>query len=142
MAVGIQVVIDCSDPAGLAEFWSALLGYEVQRPPDGYATWEEFLAAQGVPESEWGSASAAVDPGGAGPRIYFQRVPERKTVKNRVHVDVNVGSGLSGQERRTRVDAEVRRATGLGARMVRAYHEQGEYWVWMEDPEGNEFCLQ
>jgi hypothetical protein len=142
MATGIQVVIDCAEPRRLASFWAALLGYEVQRPPDGCASWEEWLAAQGVPEAEWESASAIVDPDGAGPRFYFQRVPEGKAVKNRVHVDVNVGKGLQGDAHRERVDAEVQRAVGLGARRVRAYEQHGEHWVWMEDPEGNEFCLQ
>ena len=142
MAVGIQVTIDCADAHRLARFWAALLGYELQRPPEGFETWEAFLAAHGVPEAEWSDASAIVDPAGAGPRIYFQKVPERKSGKNRVHADVNVGQGLRGDERRRRVDQEVERAVGLGARRVREYDKSEEYWVWMEDPEGNEFCLQ
>src|SRR6266568_1398004 len=78
MAVGVQVVIDCADPARLAEFWAAVLGYKVQDPPPGFDTWQAFLTAQGVPESEWNSASAVVDPSGPGPRVYFQRVPDPK----------------------------------------------------------------
>ena len=145
MATGIQVVIDCADPARLSAFWADALHYKVQDPPEGHATWEEFLAAQGVPESEWNSASAVVDPAGAGPRVYFQRVPEEKVVKNRVHLDLNVGGGHATalEERQRHVDAEVERLLGLGATIFRpGAVENGEYWVVMQDPEGNEFCVQ
>ncbi|GIV95690.1 MAG: glyoxalase [Herpetosiphonaceae bacterium] len=144
MARTIQVVIDCADPAGLAPFWAQLLGYKLQDPPAGYDSWEAFLAAQGIPEDQWNSASAIVDPDGRGPRIFFQRVPEPKAVKNRVHLDVNVGGGHATpfEERRRRVDEAVERAIGLGATKLRAYEQRGEYWVVMQDPEGNEFCLQ
>ena len=93
MATPIQVTVDCTDPDRLATFWATALGYKKQDPPTGYATWATFLAAQGVPEDQWNAASALVDPAGIGPRIYFQQVPEPKTVKNRVHLDVNVGGG-------------------------------------------------
>jgi hypothetical protein len=93
MATGIQVVIDCADPARLAEFWAAALGYTPQPPPSGFGTWPEFLRARGVPESDWNSANAVIDPGQRGPRLFFQRVPEEKTVKNRVHLDLNLGGG-------------------------------------------------
>ena len=145
MATGIQVVIDCADPARLSAFWAEALNYRLQDPPEGHATWEEFLAAQGVPESEWNSASAVVDPEGAGPRVYFQRVPEEKVVKNRVHLDLNVGGGHAAglEERQRRVDAEAERLRGLGATIFRPGAVQnGEYWVVMQDPEGNEFCVQ
>ena len=144
MATGVQVVIDCADPARLAEFWAAALGYVVQEPPAGFATWPDFLRAQGIPESDWNRANAVVDPEGRGPRIYFQRVPEPKTVKNRVHLDLNVSGGLSTpvEARRERVDAEADRLRGLGATRVRAGEEHGEYWVVLQDPEGNEFCVQ
>ena len=62
MATGVQVVIDCTDPARLAPFWATALGYKIQDPPAGFATWQDFLVAHGVPESEWNSASAIVDP--------------------------------------------------------------------------------
>jgi len=144
VATGIQVVIDCADPARLAEFWAAALGYTLQDPPTGFATWQEFLAAQGVPESEWNSANAVVDPDKHGPRVYFQRVPEPKTVKNRVHLDLNVGGGHATplETRRQRVDAEARRLQSLGASQLRATELRGEYWIVMQDPEGNEFCVQ
>lgn len=144
MAHSVQVVIDCADPARLAEFWAQLLGYKLQDPPAGFATWEEALTAWGLPKDQWNSASAVVDPEGQGPRIFFQRVPEPKVVKNRVHLDVNVGGGHATPlgERRTRVDTAVERVVALGASKVRPYEERGEYWVVMQDPEGNEFCLQ
>ena len=136
MATSIQVVFDCADPDRLATFWATTLHYKKQDPPEGFTTWYEFLAAQGIPEDQWNSANAVVDPDGRGPRLYFQRVPEPKVVKNRVHVDLNVsgGPGTPLEERRGRVDAEVERLLGIGATKLRPYEERGEYWVVMQDP--------
>jgi catechol 2,3-dioxygenase-like lactoylglutathione lyase family enzyme len=144
MATRFQVTFDCADPDALAGFWAAALGYQKQDPPEGFDRWEEFLAAQGVPEDQWSSASAVVDPDGLGPRLYFQQVPEAKVAKNRVHLDVNVGGGPQTpvEERRQRVDAEAERLIREGAKQIRADEEHGEHWVVMQDPEGNEFCLQ
>jgi glyoxalase superfamily protein len=144
MATGVQIVIDCADPARLAAFWAEALGYRLQDPPTGFATWPDFLAARGVPESEWNSANAVVDPEGRGPRLFFQRVPEPKTVKNRVHLDLNVGGGPGTPQevRREHVQAEVQRLQRIGAAQVRAVEERGEFWIVMQDLEGNEFCVQ
>ncbi len=144
MATSVQIVFDCADPDKLASFWAAALHYKKQDPPSGFATWPEFLKAQGIPETEWDSASAIVDPDGVGPRIFFQRVPEGKVVKNRVHLDLNVGGPRSAphDERRRRVDAEVDRLVQVGARKSRSVEERGEYFVNMFDPEGNEFDVQ
>ena len=145
MATGIQVVIDCADPDKLVRFWASALGYKAQDPPEGHATWEDFLRAMNVPEEKWNAAGAVVDPDGAGPRIYFQRVPEPKAVKNRVHLDLNVGGrGAPLEERRRRIDSEVERLKREGATVFRPgqVNEFDEYWVVMQDPEGNEFCLQ
>jgi len=144
VATGVQIVFDCADPDRLASFWAEALHYKKQDPPSGFASWPDFLKAQGIPEGEWNSANAVVDPDGAGPRIYFQRVPEGKTVKNRVHLDLNVGGGLGKppEERRRRVDAEVERLVRVGARQSRTVSERGEYCVNMFDPEGNEFDVQ
>src|SRR3989442_608486 len=79
MAISIQVTFDCADPSRLASFWAAALGYKLQDPPEGYASWSEFLAALGIPEDQWNRASAIIDPDGHGPRIYFQQMPEPKT---------------------------------------------------------------
>jgi glyoxalase superfamily protein len=145
MATDIQVVIDCGDPDRLAHFWADALHYRIQDPPDGFASWEEFLRAQGIPESDFNKASAVVDPDGDRPRIYFQRVPEGKVVKNRVHLDLNVSGGreVGLDEKQRRVDAEVQRLLALDATVFRPGSvENGEYWVVLQDPEGNEFCVQ
>lgn len=144
MVVPIQVTFDCADPDRLAHFWAELLGYQLDPPPEGYDSWNAWLIEQGVPESEWNSASAVSDPEDSGPRIFFQRVPEPKALKNRVHLDVNVGGprGTPDEERRTAVDAAVERAIGLGATKVRFVEELGGRHYVMNDIEGNEFCLQ
>ncbi|HVH65870.1 MAG TPA: VOC family protein [Candidatus Acidoferrum sp.] len=144
MATHVQIVFDCANPDTLANFWALALHYKKQDPPAGFDSWETWLTAQGIPESEWNSASAVVDPEGFGPRIFFQRVPEGKVVKNRVHLDLNVGGARSTapDERRRRVDAEVERMIQIGARKSRVVEERGEYFVNMLDPEGNEFDLQ
>ena len=130
----MQVTFDCADPGALSEFWASALGYVVQPPPEGFASWPEFLASIGVPESEFGTASACVDPDGKGPRLYFQKVPEGKAAKNRVHLDVNVG--------KDHVAAEVERLVAAGATRVGEVDKGHERWVVMADPEGNEFCVQ
>ena len=143
MATRLQIVIDCADPARLAAFWADAIHYKLQDPPEGHSSWEDWLREHGIPEEEWNSASAIVDPDGAGPRIYFQRVPEPKTVKNRVHLDLNQGTRETPtEERRRLVDAEVERLESQGARELYRGGEHGEYWVTMADPEGNEFCVQ
>jgi hypothetical protein len=140
-----QLTFDCASPDRLADFWSQALGYQLQPPPPGFESWPAFLTAQSVPTSEWDRASAIVDPDGIRPRIYFQRVPEKKTAKNRLHLDVNVGGGqeVPVEERKVRVLSEVERLKTLGATDERgAIDENGEFWVRLNDPEGNEFCLQ
>jgi Glyoxalase-like domain len=86
-------VFDCADPDRLARFWAQALGYKLQDPPQGHGTWESWLRDQGIPQERWNDANAVVDPDGRGPRIFFQRVPEAKTTKNRVHLDLNVTGG-------------------------------------------------
>jgi glyoxalase superfamily protein len=143
MATTIQVVFDCSDPDRLARFWAAALHYKVQDPPEGFSSWHEALKAWNVPEDQWNSASAVVDPEGKGPRIYLQQVDTPKTGKNRVHLDVHAAGArdLPEDERRSRIYAEVERLTALGAVQVRVGEERGDYWIVMQDPEGNEFCV-
>jgi hypothetical protein len=148
----IQVTIDCVDPRGLSRFWAAALGYVNPGPPgrevpagqDVFDAWQEFLGQAGVPETEWNAASAAEDPDGAGPRLFFQRVPEGKTAKNRVHLDVRAAPGRHGEERMAALEDECARLVGLGATRV-ARHEpappMSSGHIVMQDPEGNEFCL-
>jgi hypothetical protein len=145
MSTAIQLVFDTADPERETRFWAEALGYGIQSPPEGFDSWPSFLREQGIPEDRWNDASAIVDPQGKGPRIYFQRVPEGKTAKNRMHMDLNVsgGRGVPLDERKQRVDAEVVRLKSLGATDERGSIERdGEYWVRMNDPEGNEFCVQ
>jgi hypothetical protein len=143
MATKVQVVIDCADPARLAEFWGEAIGYVIQPPPPGFDSWPAFLQSVGVPESEWTSASAVVDPDGVGPRFFFQRVPEPKAVKNRLHLDLNIteGPGTPLDPRKEKLAGEVERLTKLGASMVEEHGQRNEYWLVMRDPEGNEFCI-
>jgi hypothetical protein len=144
MAIPVQVTFDCHDPDALAHFWAELLDYRLDPPPPGYHSWEAWLRERGIPEADWNMASAVSDPEGRGPRLFFQRVSEPKQVKNRVHLDVNVGGprGTPPDERRIAVDAAVERATGIGAVKLRLVEERGERHYVMQDPEGNEFCLQ
>lgn len=140
----LQIVLDAHDPRALGDFWAQVLGYVQDPPPDGFATWDEALTAWGLPEDRWNDAYAIVDPEGAGPRLYLQKVPEGKTAKNRLHLDVGMpGAGGRG----TPPDRDATRARALelealGARQVREFDDamQG-YWIVMQDPEGNEFCL-
>ena len=144
MARKVQIVFDCLDPVALSNFYASALEYMLQPPPDGYKSWEEALKDWGVPEEDWNSASAIVDPEGKGPRIYFQKLDTPKLAKNRVHLDVNASGGVRVpiEERKKQVRAEVERLIKLGAREEREWEEQGEYWTVMLDPEGNEFCVQ
>jgi hypothetical protein len=143
MGPTLQIVFDANDVPRLVAFWEqALEGYQVQPPPPGFATWEDFARDHGIPEDQWDGWGALIDPEGARPRIFFQRVPEGKTAKNRVHLDVNVGGDLKGDERTQRVKEEADRIEALGATRQREATERGEFWIVMQDPEGNEFCLQ
>ncbi len=141
---GFQVTFDAASPGRLAQFWAVALGYRVDDPPTGFQTWEEALTSMGLPEERWDDASALVPVHGQGPRIFFQKVPEQKTAKNRVHLDVNVGAGISDPVLRwDAVQAHVDRLIGEGATIIEERNGQfGEHFVVLADPEGNEFCLQ
>ena len=146
VAAKFQLVIDCADPEPLARFLAAALGYVLEPPPAGFASWDEYWRDVGVPEDELGPGTdSIVDPDGRSPRIWFQVVPERKAVKNRLHIDVHASGGreLPLEARRQHVDAETRRLAGLGATMVGVLSEAGvdHYGVAMRDPEGNEFDI-
>jgi hypothetical protein len=136
-----QVTFDCADPERVARFWCEVLGYVVPPPPQGFATWEDF--GRSLPAERQDSAFACIDPSGIGPRLFFQRVPEAKAVKNRLHLDVRVGTGLVGDERLATLEAECARLVALGAVRVRLLVADGynESCMVMQDIEGNEFCL-
>ncbi|MEU4337809.1 VOC family protein [Micromonospora lupini] len=144
MAREVQITFDAADPASLAAFWADVLDYELQGPPGDFDSWEAALDAMGVPPERRNDASAVVDPKGAGPRLFFQRVPEGKQAKNRVHLDVRAAPGLSGDDRMAALEAEAERLVARGATRL-ARHEPapplGAGHLVLADPEGNEFCL-
>ncbi|MEV0284728.1 MULTISPECIES: VOC family protein [unclassified Kribbella] len=152
MSREVQITFDAHDPRALSTFWRDVLGYVHPGPPgvelpegaDPLAAWDEFLERIGVPEDQRNTRSAIEDPDGNHPRVFFQQVPEGKTVKNRVHLDVRAAPGLEGDERMAALEAECTRLEALGA--TRGYRvdpappmEAG--FITMQDPEGNEFCL-
>jgi Glyoxalase-like domain len=148
MAVAYKVVIDCADPHRLAAFWATALDYLVE---DHSALVKQLLEAGQVAEAEtttvdgrldFRDAAAVRDPDapvdersgvGLGGRVLFQVVPEPKTVKNRVHLDLHIGA-----ERRAEV---VDRLTAAGGRPLWEGQQGPNTWVTMADPEGNEFCV-
>ena len=137
----VQVTFDCAEPERVARFWCEVLGYVVPPPPAGFATWDAF--DRSLPLDRQGSGFACMDPSGVGPRLFFQRVPEGKVVKNRVHLDVRVGTGLVGEERLAALESECARLVPLGAVRVQLLlaDEENESCLVMQDVEDNEFCL-
>jgi predicted enzyme related to lactoylglutathione lyase len=145
--VNVQITVDCADPHAQARFWAAALGWVVERNTAmirglldrGIATEADVVELDG--ELAWRTLEAVRHPehdsirelGGAA-RLLFQRVEESKSVKNRLHLDVNVG--------RDRIDAEVARLAALGARELWKVDQPGAFHTTMADPEGNEFCVQ
>jgi hypothetical protein len=144
MSKEVQITFDCGDPDALCRFWSEVLGYQQQPPPPGFDTWDAFLESVGVPEDQRNTASAAIPVDGTGPRLFFQQVPEGKTAKNRVHLDVRAAPGLQDDERMAALESEAERLVALGATRVQRF-EPGTALsaghLVMTDPEGNEFCL-
>lgn len=148
MALDWKLVVDCADPPGLADFWAAALEYKVEDPDTligqllaagllgedavvehrGHRTFRGYAAIR-HPDDPFDEVSGI----GQGRRVLFQTVPEAKTVKNRLHVDVHGARGDLG--------ALVTRLEALGATRVREVDEgpMGRWWI-MQDPEGNEFC--
>ncbi|WP_299536174.1 VOC family protein [uncultured Streptomyces sp.] len=137
----VQITFDCADPERVARFWCEVLGYVVPPAPEGFADWAAY--DRSLPAERRGAAFACLDPTGAGPRLFFQRVPEGKTVKNRVHLDVRVGTGLVGEDRLAALEAECARLVALGAVRGPLLRADGfnESCQVMQDVEGNEFCL-
>jgi hypothetical protein len=117
----MNIVIDCSDVARLAAFWSAVTGYmpAPDEPPWDDASWND---------AEWVALS---DPAGTKPRIGFQKVPEGKVVKNRVHMDWAVEDE----------EGEAARIQALGATFLWRSGNPEDPFVTLADPEGNEFCV-
>jgi hypothetical protein len=137
----VQVTFDCAEPRAVAEFWKVVLGYVDPPVPEGFDSWDAF--DESLPAESRGAAWACQDPNGVGPRLFFQRVPEPKTVKNRLHLDVRVGTGMTGDERVAALEAEAARLEAFGARRVHLLpaDDENEACLVMQDVEGNEFCL-
>jgi hypothetical protein len=134
-----QVTFDCEDPHAVCGFWAEALGYEVdhneemikQLLAEGVATEADVMTLDG--ELVWADGAACADPEGGRPRMFFQRVPEKRAVKNRMHLDLRVPPA----ER----EAEVDRLIGLGASRLGEGQQGPHTWIVMADPEGNEFCV-
>jgi catechol 2,3-dioxygenase-like lactoylglutathione lyase family enzyme len=152
MSKQFGVTFDAHDPEALSSFWRDALGFVHPGPPgvelasgaDPLAAWAGFLDRAGVPEEERNMQSALVDPDGNGPRLFFQKVPEDKIAKNRLHLDVRAAPGLQGDERMAALQAECDRLITLGATQVRRDEPAPPLslgFIVMTDPEGNEFCL-
>jgi hypothetical protein len=146
MPARFSLTVDCADPDRLARFWAAALGYELEPPPAGFPTWDDYYRDLGVPEEDLGAGADRIfDPQGHGPSIWFQVVPETKAVKNRLHLDIHASGGRTVpiQTRRQQVDTEASRLAGQGATIARILYQEGldHYGVAMTDPEGNEFDI-
>ncbi|MGI5337219.1 VOC family protein [Streptomyces sp. CA-181903] len=139
MAARIDLTLDCADAQLLAAFWKSALGYVDEPPPAPFRTREEWLARFDLSEDESADDGAWLhDPDGVGPRLCILKVPEPKTAKNRLHIDIRVpGRGGPG-ERWARVKAECERLVRAGGVVLA---EVAEHHVVMADPEGNEFCV-
>ncbi len=132
-----QLTVDARDPHVLADFWAAALGGELEDNSEliasvlqqGWAQESDTVVHRG--RRYWADLVAVR---GAGPRLLFQRVPEDKTVKNRLHLDLHVGA--------ERIRPEVERLVALGAVEGKEWREVGGHWIAMTDPEGNEFDVE
>jgi catechol 2,3-dioxygenase-like lactoylglutathione lyase family enzyme len=131
-ALRIDLTFDCADAAALAEFWKLALGYEDEPPPAPFKTREEWAASFGPPEEDEGGGAWLRDPSGAGPRLSLLDVPEPKTAKNRLHIDVRVPGGWPGVQDKA---ADLEKAGGTILAVFDGHH------IVMADPEGNEFCV-
>lgn len=149
-----QLTVDSCDPARLVAFWAPVLGYVVTPPPAGFTTWNDWYRSVGVPDEDLDpvgdGADRIADPDGNGPPIWFQRVPEPKASKNRLHLDLYPARHLDAPraERIAVVEARVAELVAAGASVlhrhpddVESAHDTEGYFVVMHDPEGNEFCV-
>ena len=134
-----QVTFDTANPHTQAKFWAEVLSLEVE---DHSALVDELVNDGAMPagdritvdgRSAFREVAACSDPTGVEPRLYFQRVPEGKTAKNRVHLDIHVEPDQK--------EAEVSRLVSLGAELLGVHSDRGPKTYVLRDPEGNEFCL-
>ena len=135
----LQVAFDTADPHSQARFWAEALHYEVE---EHSALVGQLLDAGQLQPADvieldgrqaFRDVSACRDPQGTRPRLFFQRVPEPKTTKNRVHLDIQVGA--------ERAPSEVERLVDMGATVAWTTADRGPLTTTLRDPEGNEFCV-
>ncbi|HEY2203994.1 MAG TPA: VOC family protein [Pseudonocardia sp.] len=135
----IQIAFDAADPHALARFWAAALRYDVE---DHTEVVSRLLSAGLLRDDEvlvdgdrraFADVATCTDPTSAGPRLFFQRVPEPKSAKNRVHLDLQVGEEAA--------PGEVERLVELGASVAWTTADRGPVTVTLRDPEGNELCV-
>jgi hypothetical protein len=140
MARDFQVTIDSSAPHALADWWAEALGWEVEAQDEAFI--KRMVAAGQATEADttrhrgalvWRVGAAIVSPDPGRPRVLFQEVPEPKSGKNRMHLDVRVGPEQQ--------EPEVQRLLGMGATELWRGAQGPSRWVTMADPEGNEFCV-
>ena len=139
MSTAFQVTFDAADPHALARFWALALSYVKEDHTEfvrqlleaGHIRPEQTVEVDGG--LAFAEAAACRDPDGAGPRLYFQRVPEPKQAKNRVHLDLRVGPAA--------IEREGDRLVALGARRLWYSDDRGGPCLTLADPEGNELCL-
>ncbi|SDG27954.1 hypothetical protein SAMN05421505_10317 [Sinosporangium album] len=138
MAYDVQICIDSGDPHVLADWWAEALGWEVESQDEafirdmiakGHASEADTVVHRG--ELRWKPGVAIRNPGS--PRVLFQLVPEKKTVKNRVHLDIRVGA--------EKIEAEVERLVAKGATVLHHGRQGPHSWITIADPEGNELCV-
>jgi hypothetical protein len=146
MTTNWTLTIDCADPAVVARFWCTALGYTEAAPPSGWDTWEDWLTALNVPEHEWNDGASITDPDGVLPSISFLKVPEPRTVKNRLHLDLQAAGGRAEPQdlREQRIRAKAETLLTAGATLIREVPMENSTTLdhlWMQDPEGNDFCV-
>ena len=139
MAARIDLTLDCDDAPRLAAFWKTALGYVDEPPPAPFATRAEWIAHY-EPDDDGAEDDGAwlCDPDGVGPRLSILKVPEPKSAKNRLHLDIRVPVRGGPEERWEAIRAEAARLVEAGGRVLAEF--DGHHVV-MADPEGNEFCV-
>ena len=135
MAFHVDLTLDTRDAESLAEFWKLALGYEDEPPPPPFTTRDEWVASFGEDPSSSGGGAWLRDPEGVGPRLSLLDVPEPKTAKNRLHLDIRVGKSADSWSRVEAKSAELVAAGGTVVAVFEGHH------IVMADPEGNEFCV-
>jgi hypothetical protein len=142
MAYKFQVMVDCADPHTLADWWAETLGWQVEPSDealirrmisDGHAAESDTKLHNGV--IVWKEGAAICHPEGPqrAPRMLFQLIPEPKAAKNRMHMDVRIGSDD--------LEPAVASMVARGANFLHNGQQGRHTWVTLGDPEGNEFCL-